>query len=82
MRFKEISRLGDEEFRRLTGVKHSTFKKMTEILIEEEIKKKAKGGKPNKQRMGNRLLMLLEYLREYRTYFHIAKSYETNEKWV
>lgn len=79
MKFKKISRLGDEEFRRLTGVKHSTFKRMKEILIEEEVKKKAKGGKPNKQCMGDRLLMLLEYLRKYRTYFHIAKSYGVSE---
>ncbi len=66
--------MGDEEFRRLTGVKCSTFKRMIEILIEEEVKKKAKGGKPNKQCMEDRLLMSLEW-----TYFHIAKSYEISE---
>lgn len=79
MRFEKISRLENEEFRRLTGVKHSTFKRMIEILVEEEIKKKARGGKPNKQCMEDRLLMALEYLREYRTYFHIAQSYGISE---
>lgn len=29
--------------------------------------------------MEDRLLMTLEYLREYRTYFHIAKSYGISE---
>lgn len=56
MRLKKVSRLEDEEFRRLTGVKRSTFGRMTEILIEEEAKKKARGGKPNKLSMEDRLL--------------------------
>lgn len=79
MKYKQISKLDDEEFRRLTGVKRSTFKKMTEILIEAEVEKKARGGRPNKQCMEDRLLMALEYLREYRTYFHIAQSYGISE---
>ncbi len=39
--------------------------------------------------MEDRLLMALEYLREYRTYFHVAKSYGISEstcyrniKWI
>ncbi len=79
MKFEKINKLESEEFRRLTGIKRSTFKRMVEILIEEEIKKKARGGKPNKQCMEDRLLMALEYLREYRTYFHIAQSYGVSE---
>jgi len=42
MKFKQINTLEDEEFRRLTGVKREMFKKMIEILIEAEVKKKAK----------------------------------------
>lgn len=41
MKFEKISQLNDEEFRRLTGIKRNTFKKMTEILVEAEAKKKA-----------------------------------------
>ncbi|WP_339046414.1 transposase family protein [Spiroplasma endosymbiont of Colias croceus] len=47
------------------------------------------GGTPNKLSLENRLLMTLEYWREYRTYFHIAKSYGISEsscyrniKWI
>src|SRR5688572_12369843 len=69
----------DEEFRRLTGVKRSTFTKMVEILKADEKEKKALGGKPNKLTIEDRLLMALEYLREYRTYFHVAKSYGVSE---
>jgi len=52
-----------EEFRRLTGVKRETFEKMVEILKEAEVQKKARGGKPNKLPMEDRLLMMLEYTR-------------------
>ena len=34
----------------------------------------SQGGKPNKLSIEDRLLMALEYLREYRTYFHISRS--------
>lgn len=49
-------------------------------------KKKAKGGRKNKLNEENMLLMVLEYLREYRTYFHISQSYGVTAyktvKWV
>ena len=79
MKYKKIENLKAEEFRRLTGVKRITFEKMVEILRDAEIHKKAQGGKPNKLLIEDRLLMTLEYLREYRTYFHIAKTYDISE---
>lgn len=89
MKFAKIKNLKEIEFRRLTGVKRRTFDKMLEILNINEKIKKAKGGKPNNLFMEDRLLMALEYLREYRTYFHISQSYGTSEstcfrniKWV
>ena len=57
-------KLKDEDFKRLTGVKISTFDKMIEILKEAEVLKKRFGGKPNKLVIEDRLLMTLEYLRE------------------
>ena len=89
MKYDKIKNYKDEEFRRLSGVKGSTFKKMIEILQEAEKKKKVRGGKPNSLPMEERLLMALEYLREYRTYFHVASSYGISEssgyrniKWI
>lgn len=89
MKYEKIKNYKDEEFRRLSGVKRSTFKKMIEILAEAEKKKKIRGGKPNALPMEERLLMALEYLREYRTYFHVASSYGISEsscyrniKWI
>lgn len=71
--------LSDEEFRRATGVKRKTFTLMLEIIDNADARRKEKGGRPNKLSVEDRLLMTLEYLREYRTYFHIAKSYGVSE---
>lgn len=79
MRYTQVKGLEKESFRRLTGVKPATFTRMLAILNEAESIKKAQGGKPNKLLMEDRLLMALEYLREYRTYFHIGKSYGISE---
>ncbi len=70
----------EEHFRRLTGVKKPTFIKMAEILrLEKQTKRKYKGGRKPSLSIEDSLLMALEYLREYRTYFHISKSYGVSE---
>ena len=79
MKYEQIKELDEEKFRRLTGVKPSTFLKMRLILIEADVQKKAKGGRKNKLSIEDQLLLALEYLREYRTYFHISKSYGISE---
>lgn len=89
MKLKNLEQLSDAQFRRITGVKRETFYTMIKILKEAEIKKKKRGGRPNKLSIEDRLLMTLEYLREYRTYGHIATSYGLSEsntyeaiKWI
>jgi hypothetical protein len=79
MKYEKLQDFTEVEFRRLTGIKKSTFNKMVGILKEEEITKKKWGGKPNRLMMEDRLLMALEYIREYRTYFHVASSYQLSE---
>lgn len=79
MKYDQIKVYSEEQFRRLTGVKKNTFTKMLEILREADEKKKAKGGRKSKLSVEDQLLMTLEYLREYRTYFHIATSYGISE---
>lgn len=78
-RYEQLITLKDAVFRRLTGVMHSTFVHMVRILEEADSKKRFKGGRPPKLTMPDKLLMTLEYLREYRTYLHIAKSYGVSE---
>jgi hypothetical protein len=43
---------------------------MISILTDATMKKKAKGWGKNKLCIEDQLLMALEYIREYRTYFH------------
>jgi transposase len=79
MKYDRIKKLSEQQFRRLTGVKKATFKKMLEILREADAKKKAKGGRKSKLSIENQLWIALEYIREYRTYFHIATNYGISE---
>ena len=79
MKYKQVKNLKDIEFRRLTGIKKKTFNLMLSILKVAEKEKMKMGGRPPKLSMPNRLLMALEYLREYRTYFHVANSYGISE---
>mgnify|MGYP000101867816 CR=1 FL=1 len=89
MKFEKAKSLDNEKFRRLTGVKRSPFDQMSLILEINHKEKKARGGRVNKLKIEDMLLMTLEYLREYRTYFHISQSYNISEstayktiKWV
>ena len=89
MKYEQIKELEGEKFRRLTGVKRETFLKMIGILEEADLKKKKRGGRKNKLNIEDRLLMALEYIREYRTYFYISQSYGVSEstaydtiKWI
>jgi hypothetical protein len=89
MRYNSLKNLSCEDFRRLTGVKPKTFGVMLGILRLAEEKKHEQGGSEAKLPLEDRLLMALEYWREYRTYFHVSKSYGVSEsscwktvKWI
>ena len=89
MKFEKIKNFSESKFRRTTGVMRKTFDTMVTLVTEAEKKKKAKGGRPNKLSVENRVLMTLEYLREYRVYAHIGASYGLSEsnayeniKWI
>lgn len=89
MKFENIKGLDEEKFRRLTGVKRATFEKMVGILKQAVEDRKTNKGRKKKLSIENMLLMTLEYIREYRTYFHISQSYAVSEsnayktvKWV
>lgn len=79
MKFERIKEENQEEFHRLTEIKRTTFDIMVTILRETEILLKNQGGKPNKLTIEERLLMALQYLRKYRTYFHISRRYGISE---
>jgi hypothetical protein len=78
-KYDHIKDLPPALFRRLTGVKPSIFAKMLVILKRAEKQVRKKGGRPSELILEDRLLLALEYLREYRTYFHIGTSYGVSE---
>jgi len=77
--FENINNCKDTQFRTITGIKRSTFNHMVKILLDEEKIQKARGGRKNKLSMENRLLMTLEYIREYRSQLHVAISFGISE---
>ena len=79
VKFEQMKEESLEKVRRLTGVKRSAFAVMVALLEGAKLLLKSQGGKPNKLSIENRLRMTLEYLREYRTYFHISRSYGMSE---
>ena len=89
MKYEIIKEYNDKQFRRITGVKRTTFEKMVEILNKSYAEKHRRRGRKPKLSIEEQLLATLEYLREYRTYAHIAASYGIDEsniyraiKWV
>jgi hypothetical protein len=79
MRYDTIKKFSCEDFRRLTGVKPQTFGVMLGVLQWEDAKKRRGHGRKPKLSLEDRLLMALEYWREYRTYFHVASRYGVAE---
>jgi hypothetical protein len=82
MYWESVKDLSAEEFRRLTGVKKQTFIEMLQLLKSSRKEKLSKGGRNPKLQTEEVLLMTLEYLREYRTYFHISKGYGVSESYA
>ena len=88
-KYETVSKLSAIEFKRLTGVQKDTFAKMISVVRKAASSRMSRGGKPAHLSIEDRLLMSLEYLREYRTYFHLGQSYGISEstcyrncKWI
>lgn len=78
MTYKKVKKLKAEDFKRLCGVHLETFNQMVEIVKKAESSRK-RTGRPSKLRVEDKILMTLEYLREYRTYFHLGAAWGVNE---
>ena len=78
MRYEDIKHRSDQDFKRLTGVEHETFKHMVAVLENEM----PNFGRPPKLCRADQLLLTLMYWREYRTQFHISQAYGISESAV
>jgi hypothetical protein len=74
-REKKAQEAKDALFKRLNGVKPSTFHQMLLILQKEFRPLHKNGGKPPKLAPEDKLYITLKYLREYRTTDSIAAEY-------
>ena len=78
-KYEKIKDKKDKDFKRLTGVRKATFSKIVKVLKAHEKKRKRISGRPLKLSYEDQVVMTLEYLREYRTYYHIATDYGISE---
>jgi hypothetical protein len=78
-KYEQHRLLIETDFRRLTGVHKTTFEHMLAVLSQQISQAKKVLGRPSRLSVADQLLMMLEYNREYRTYFHIAQSYHVSE---
>jgi len=78
-KYNGVEGFSPERFRRLTGVKRETFKEMIEILVAAQDSRYRRAGRKSTISIEDKLLMALEYLREYRTYLHLGCSYGLSE---
>ncbi len=75
MKYEKLAEYSNTRFRRITWVKRAAFEKLVEILRKGYAEKHRRRGRTPKLSIEDLLLATLEYLREYRTYAHIAASY-------
>ena len=78
MFYHNIRDYAPEKFKRLTGVSKSTFVLMTDALVQGL----RPFGRPPTLCLEDRLLMVLMYWREYRTFEHIGETYGVSEATV
>lgn len=77
MKYVHVKSLSDSQFKRLVGIKISTFSEMLDVLTTNQGDHHR--GRPPKLELEDQLLMTLSYWREYRTLFHTAMSYGIHE---
>ncbi len=69
---EKIKQLSEERFQELFGVKRETFEVMQEILEKAYRQNHLKGGRRSKLSVLEKLVILLQYYREYRSMEHIS----------
>ena len=77
--FKDLS---PALFKRYCAAKSETYQKMVAVISDHLAEMRIKTGRPPKLSVEDQVLMPLEYWREYRTFFHIARSWGVHESSV
>ncbi|WP_299466591.1 transposase family protein [uncultured Microscilla sp.] len=78
-KYAVLSKLSNNKFRRYTGLRRDNFELIKLIIEKYEQDHKIKSGRPSTLCVEDQILMLLEYYRENRTFFHLGISYGLHE---
>ena len=82
MLYEKLKNLSAANFKRYCGVERETFEKMCELVREKSTSRFLLNGRPPKLVPEDRVLLTLEYWREYRTMFHSGTSWGISESAV
>ncbi len=80
MRLQKIEKLKPKKFKRRFGIKKETYHLLVKIVKNQE--KNQKRGRKTKLVVEEQVLVTLQYLREYRTYFHISEDWNVSESTI
>lgn len=78
MNYEQAKELKRADFKRYFGVYWESFEKMVEVVKAKE-KTKIKPGRSHNLSLEEQILMTLQYLREYRTFFHLGRDWGVHE---
>ena len=81
MKYENLTRFNDGEFKRLVGVPRPLFLKMISVLQQAELAKK-KSRRPHSLHLADKLLLTLNYLSCYRTQIKLSANYNLAESTV
>lgn len=79
---EQAKKLNDSQFKRYFGIERTTYQHILEILQEAYIEQHKKGGRKAKISLENKLMITLNYYREYRSQFHLAQDFGITESAV
>ena len=79
---EKIGKLQEDECQEIFGVKKATFDAMLEILEWNYLERHKEGGRPPKLRVLDKLIIMLQYYREYRAMQHIAFDYGVSKSTI
>ena len=75
MKYIDLKKLSETQFKRYTGISWSTF----DLMVEQLKMHIPARGRPSKLSVEDQVLLCLSYWREYRTLFHVSTSYGVSE---
>lgn len=79
MRWQNIKKLSNNQFRRVAGVKKTTFVKLQELLRPKWDLRRKSGGPRPKLSLENQLLLVLSYWRNYGTFLETGAKFGVSE---